>query len=61
MPVEEDILTIDGQPTTLLIDAKFFLTVANSLNSDYITLIVDDTKKDNHPKTPSTEMDLKRS
>ena len=59
MPVEEDILTIDGQPTTLLIDAKFFLTVANSLNSDYITLIVDDTKKTITLKTPSTEMDLK--
>ena len=59
MPVEEDILTIDGQPTTLLIDAKFFLTVANSLNSDDITLIVDDTKKTITLKTPSTEMDLK--
>lgn len=59
IPVEEDILTIDGQPTTLLIDAKFFLTVANSLNSDYITLIVDDTKKTITLKTPSTEMDLK--
>ena len=59
MPVEEDLLTIDGQPTTLLIDAKFFLTVANSLNSDDITLIVDDTKKTITLKTPSTEMDLK--
>lgn len=59
MPVEEDVLTIDGQPTTLLIDAKFFLTVANSLNSDDITLIVDDTKKTITLKTPSTEMDLK--
>lgn len=59
MPVEKDILTIDGQPTTLLIDAKFFLTVANSLNSDDITLIVDDTKKTITLKTPSTEMDLK--
>lgn len=59
MPVEENILTIDGQPTTLLIDAKFFLTVANSLNSDSITLIVDDTKKTIILKTPSTEMDLK--
>lgn len=59
MPVEKDILTIDGQPTTLLIDAKFFLTVANSLNSDYITLIVDDTKKAITLKTPSIEMDLK--
>lgn len=59
MPVEEDLLTIDGQPATLLIDAKFFLTVANSLNSDDITLIVDDTKKTITLKTPSTEMDLK--
>ena len=59
MPVEEDILTIDGQPATLLIEAKFFLTVANSLNSEYITLIVDDTKKTITLKTPSTEMDLK--
>ena len=59
MPVEENILTINGQPTTLLIDAKFFLTVANSLNSDDITLIVDDTKKTITLKTPSTEMDLK--
>lgn len=59
MPVEEDVLTIDGQPTTLLIDAKFFLTVANSLNSDDITLIVDDDKKTITLKTPSTEMDLK--
>lgn len=59
MPVEEDILTIEDQPTTLLIDAKFFLTVANSLNSDAITLIVDDTKKTITLKTPSTEMDLK--
>lgn len=59
MPVEEDLLTIDGQPTTLLIDAKFFLIVANSLNSDDITLIVDDTKKTITLKTPSTEMDLK--
>ena len=59
MPVEEDILTIDGQPTTLLIDAKFFLTVANSLNGDHITLIVDGDKKTITLKTPSTEMDLK--
>lgn len=59
MPVEEDVLTIDGQPTTLLVDAKFFLTVANSLNGDDITLIVDDTKKTITLKTPSTEMDLK--
>lgn len=59
MPVEEDILTIDGQPTTLLIDAKFFLTVANSLNGDHITLIVDEDKKKMTLKTPSTEMDLK--
>lgn len=59
IPVQEDLLTIDGQPATLLIDAKFFLTVANSLNSDYITLIVDDTKKTITLKTPSTEMDLK--
>lgn len=59
MPVEEDLLTIDGQPTTLLIDAKFFLTVANSLNSDDITLIVDGDKKTITLKTPSTEMDLK--
>lgn len=59
MPVEEDLLTIDGQPATLLIDAKFFLTVANSLNSDDITLIVDDTKKTITLKTLSTEMDLK--
>lgn len=59
IPVEEDVLTIDGQPTTLLVDAKFFLTVANSLNGDDITLIVDDTKKTITLKTPSTEMDLK--
>lgn len=59
MPVEEDVLTIDGQPTTLLIDAKFFLTVANSLNGDHITLIVDGDKKTITLKTPSTEMDLK--
>lgn len=59
MPVEEDILTIDGQPTALLIDAKFFLTVANSLNGDHITLIVDGDKKTITLKTPSTEMDLK--
>ena len=59
MPVEEDILTIDGQPTTLLIDAKFFLTVANSLNGDHLTLIVDEDKKKITLKTPSTEMDLK--
>lgn len=59
IPVEEEVLTIDGQPTTLLIDAKFFLTVANSLNGDHITLIVDDNKKTITLKTPSTEMDLK--
>lgn len=59
MPVEEDVLTINGQPTALLIDAKFFLTVANSLNGDHITLIVDGNKKTITLKTPSTEMDLK--
>ena len=59
IPVEEEVLTIDGQPATLLIDAKFFLTVANSLNGDHITLIVDDNKKTITLKTPSTEMDLK--
>lgn len=59
MPVEEDVLTIDGQPTTLLIDAKFFLTVANSLNGDHITLIADGDKKTITLKTPSTEMNLK--
>lgn len=59
IPIEEDVLIINGQPTALLIDAKFFLTVANSLNGDHITLIVDGDKKTITLKTPSTEMDLK--
>lgn len=59
IPAGENTLTITGEPTQLLLDAKFFLNVANSLADDTIDFIIDkDTKKATF-KTPSTEMALK--
>lgn len=59
IPVEEDLVTITGEPTQLLLEGKFFLSVTNSLAEDTIDLIIDSDKKKATFKTPSTEMTLK--